>query len=452
MTRKLTILGLAFATMLALAALATSPAGAVEEETKPADFTAALGSEETATIDGEQLGTNTITIGSFPSLTCSSIKYNGEAVSEGPAFEQIRISPVYEACHVNVAFLGTRTATVTMNGCSLGIEATATVTESEERHLLGGTDIECPEGKKIEVHIYNTSNSSDEGASTLCKFDIESQFNLPGITLTNDTNTPTTVDDIVADFNITSISVVKTTGTESVCGKEKQTAVYKGEVTLKTTNEKAETVESSMQSTKRFQFGLAKPVLIGEGGSAELTTEKLKIKCTSKYEATPGAQQVKELTIKPTYTGCKAEPGNLDTDWDFQGCEYKQKLSPTFEVTAPKDIHTPGPMEIICGGGKPIQITVTETGKVLKCTITLSAQAPAKSIVDMKNFFPKLALEWYDRFFNTVKGLSYEPKGNATDCGQNKVLSDGELHGSLDFKAYTDAKKTKQESMEIRGS
>jgi hypothetical protein len=456
MTRKLTVAGVVMAAAVALTALSTSNAGAVVEETVQAEFTAIVNSDETAKIDGEQLESggklNEITVEGLPALTCSTVKYNGEAVTEGPASEQVTITPEYSTCHVVIPFLGTRVATVTMNGCNYKVEATTTVTESEELHRLGDTDIECPEGKTIEIQVYSNSSGSDSGASTLCKLDIPPQNDLPGITLTNDVNTPTTVDDIEAHFNITSIQVNETGG--SLCGEEATKATYAGKATLRATNKSSEFVEAQINEKKRIEFGSATPTLHGSGGTIQFTTEVIKVKCTSvTYEATPGARIVSTLTITPTYAGCTTEGGGLTTDVEPRGCVLKQNIHTAFTGTAPKtNPHTPGEMEISCPTN-PLRITVTEGGNV-KCEITFGTQVSKDSIVDLKNVRPtNLSSENRVRFTHTLKNLKYTVvKGEPAACGKNEELKDGQIENVVEVKAYEDAKKTKQVSFDIRGN
>jgi hypothetical protein len=448
MTRYLTILGLASA-VAAVAVLSTSTAGAVSEETVQGYFAAALESGELAKVDGEQLGANTLTVGAFPPVTCSSIKYNGEAVTSGPVSTQVKISPEYETCHVNHPFLGTRTVTVTPNGCSFRVEATTTITEGGQEHFLGDPDLECPVGKQIEIHVYNTNSLSDTGASTLCTYDIGPQSDLTGITLTNKYNEPTASDDIVADFNVGSIDIVRTTGSEFTCGAEKQTAVLAGEATLRATSG-GEFVSVEVANQKQFVFTGGDKVLTvkGEKGTAKLKTEKGTIECTSvKYEGTPVGAPPTELSIKPTYESCKFD--NLTAHVDFEGCLYKQKLSENFTRTAggsKNTRHTTGPMHIWCDTGKSIKIKVTSAGGATECTFILATQTP-KNVVDLKNKFPAGGNTVL--LTNTLTKVAYEVQGNEPTCGKNKVLlTDGALEGSVEIKAFSEAK---QISLEVRG-
>ena len=445
MTRKLTILGLALTLALSLSAISTTTAGAVEEKTLQAEIHTYAADEETAKIDGESTGTTKVTIGSLPALECSTVEYDGQAVTAGPVTEQVTISPVYKDCHVEHVFLGTRTSTVTMNGCGFLFTATATITESGEEHYSADTNIECPEGKQIEVHVYNTNSESDSGASTLCKFDIAAQSNLKTITLTNKVNTPTSVNDIVAHVNLEGIAVTRTTGSEAFCGKEKPTATYKDEATLRSESQGGKPLEAQTTVKKRFTLGAPPTLAIGESGKAELTTEKLNIACTGvKYNGTYENQYLKEMSLDPTYPTCTANPGGLTTHFDFKECWYRHYLiagrfgdgteGPT--GTAKGQTHTKGPMEIQCPPGNSILIKVTNGGATV-CEIMISEQMTS-GVVDTKNFLGTKSSENYVKFTNTVEKISYTPKGDPNTCGKNQALSDGKLHGEVDVKGYVD--------------
>jgi len=440
MARYLAVLGLVLAVAVPTA-LSRSSAGALAEETVQGYFVAEVESEETASIDGDQLGPQTLAVGSLPPLICPFVKYNGEAATPGPASTNVTIGPTYELCHTILPPFGTRTVTVTMNGCVFDVEATATVTEGGEEHFLGDPDIECPAGKQIEIHVYNTASLNDAGAATLCTYDIQPQTDLIGITFTNQHNEPTAVDDVVADFNVASIDVTRTAGTEGLCGPVSQTAVYQGQATFRATSEAGEFVAAEVANKKRFLFeGGAKALTFkGENGSAKLTTEKGAIECAAvKYEGTPANAQPDELTIKPTYSECKFD--NLTAHVEFNECTYTQKLSENFTRTVggkKPERHTTGPMEIICPKDKSIKVKVTKKGtNEVECTFTFGAQAPG-GVVDLKNV---AAAKRSVLFTNTVTNVAYEVEGNAATCGKNgEKLTNGALDGEIDVKAYSEA-------------
>jgi len=439
MTRYLTILGLVLVAALGLAALSTTDAGAVAEETGPAYFYAkGIGPEETAQIDGEDIGETTAIAFESGELVCSSAAYNGEAGSTGPVSEApVTIEPEYTGCHA-LTPLGTKTATVTTNGCVYEIEPTVTVTESEQRHFIGLTDIVCPAGKSIEIHLYNTTNPSDAGASTFCTFDVPAQNNLSGITLTNQAGSP---DDIVADFEIKSISVTKTTG--FFCGSEKQTAVYEGQATLRATNGASEFVETQQRDDKRFFSTFATPTVLGEKGTAEIQTEKKLLKCTEvKYEAAPGASNIPVLSVIPKYEKCTF--GTFTAHVDFKGCEYQFTPIASFHGGNPRT--TTAEFTIVCAAGKgPVTVTVTNGGNYT-CTVTFAGQKATGNTVKMYNGHNLEPANFADNFINLEHNnseLEYEVKDDAAECGKNEKLKDATLKGKVVIYAYDHAKNTK---------
>lgn len=437
MTRYLTISGLVLAAALALVVLSTTPAGAVEEKTLPAYFaTEGISSEETVKLDGEQIGSaTTLTVGSQPPLTCSSIKYSGAFAFTGPVSEEeVPITPEFTTCHVISSFFGTRTATVALNGCTLRIEPTATVTESEAVDHLGDTDIACPEGKTIEITVFNTASSNDEKVEPLCKYTVSAQSNLPGITFTNKVNTPSSANDIVADFNIGSIKVTRTSGSIFFCGAAEQTATYKGEATLRATNAVGGYVDALVKDEKHFRLA-DNSKTVGGAGIGELQTEKKRLVCnTASYEMAVTAFSIGTLQFKPSYSGCFF--GSLNADVKFEGCEYKYTLEAFFHFGPPRI--TTATFSIVCGGGKPITVEATDANKKVICTLTLEAQTSAAGSVSFMNGSVKQSAKFSDESVileNKVSALEYEVKGDPTTCGQNKKLKDGALEGSFVIKA-----------------
>jgi hypothetical protein len=170
MIRNLKVLGLALAAVFATSAVAASAASAA-----PAKFTAGVGAGETAEIKGGQIGADTFHIG-VRTYTCATATVQGEALTVGPESTEVTLTPTYGTCHTVILGV-TRTLTVTTNGCAYRFNAT----KNTGGHAFS-TDlhIECPAGKKIEIHVYDTHN-----ANTLCTYDIEPQTILDAVELTN---------------------------------------------------------------------------------------------------------------------------------------------------------------------------------------------------------------------------------------------------------------------------
>jgi hypothetical protein len=418
MIAKLSALGLAAVAALTLTVLSLSTAGANEEERIPVYFSAGVGTEETAKIDGTQIGTNTITISGSPPLTCETIKYDGEAVNPGEAFEAVLITPQYSGCHSSV-FGFTRTATVVMNGCAYEVFAQETVTESEVGHFVAETAIICPAGKEIELNVYNTSNPSHTGASTLCTYKIGAQSELTETNLTNEAS------DVVANFNMKSI---KGTGTGSCTGS---TVSYQGEATIRATNKASEFVNIQVEDPKAFLFNAAKPTVKGENGELELKTEAVTVKCTSyKYEATPGVPSTPELTFKPTYSGCTAFAGKNEVQIKPESCQYKTRFNKALEFPMPGVAQTPSYFEVTCTGTDSIKVTVTkENDKVnVECTIVIPKQNAVNTLKYRNNRAKKSGLKVNTvLLIHDISGLAYEPQNNPAKCGKNEKLSDGKI-------------------------
>jgi len=254
MTRNLKVLGLALVAVFAISAVAASVASA--ETTSPGLFTFNVGANELATIDDEQEGINTFTLNGL-AFTCGTVTTMGtpvktkaavpdevEADTKGPASTDITFSYIFGPtnCHVVIAGL-TKTVTITTNGCGAIWDAKTTVTKTGFENTALST-VECPINKKIEIHVY--SEKAGE-ATTNCTYDIEAiaaNTTVPGITLTNKSNTPGLPNDITADINTG--TTVNNTIKSAVCGlNATENLVYKGELTIQATNEAGVLVDTS---------------------------------------------------------------------------------------------------------------------------------------------------------------------------------------------------------------
>lgn len=224
MTRTMKLLGL----VLVVSALGTSAAKA-----EPALFTAAVGANETAKGVGEQIGVSTFTINGL-TMTCATANGTGKALSKGPSFEKVTIEAFGETCHVVIAGL-TKPITITANGCAAVFTA-----KTEAGKFTADQETECPEGKGVEVHVYNKAASHTE---TLCTYEVPPQSHPSEGELINKVGTPS---DIIAAGTVKNIKVKRLSGPLSICGPEESTATAKGEITIRATNEKGEFVAAAV--------------------------------------------------------------------------------------------------------------------------------------------------------------------------------------------------------------
>ncbi len=259
MIRNLKALGLALVAVFAMSAVASSMASA--EVTKPGLFTFGVAATELSELHAEQVGAtpDTFTLNGL-ALTCGTVTLTGnpvktkaspnedivEANTKGSSSTDITLTPTYDKCHVVIAGL-TKTITVTTNDCSFVFDAKTTETKGVVSNTAL-TTIECPAGKKIEIHIYSTAGTE---VGTTCTYDVEAtaaNTTLPGIKLDNKVNTPASADDILATIKVEGIEVNNTIKS-AVCGQNAiEKATYDGEDTIRATNEAHAFVDMSASS------------------------------------------------------------------------------------------------------------------------------------------------------------------------------------------------------------
>lgn len=435
MNPMLRILGLTLATALASGALTGSASAEFEEVTQAAYFVSGVTGEETTKVDGSQIGTNTLTANGM-SVTCATANQSGQALTAGEASTEIKLEPSFEKCHV-VTFGITKTATITTNGCYYTLNATTTVTEGIVFDSLADFSVVCPGEKQIEVHIYEGKESEEK---TLCTYDVKPQSAGSAVTVTNVENEPESPNDVVVNINATLTAI--NTKPSFTCGtSESISATLKGESTLKATNASGKEVDFQGTKKKRFFFGVDKdadPAFVtSSGGTVKFKAEAGEITCTVHYVGTAASREVKELSITPTYTGCKAFGFKEDADVKFEGCTYTLTLEKRvyYDTNSGKSSHTHGPWDIVCPPNKTILIEPTEA-KAVVCTIKVAAQTPTTPLTDQKNE-KNAGGERYVVLTSTVKGLAWEIVGGGGKCGK-EGKNTAEVEGSLDLKAFKD--------------
>ncbi len=216
MTRNAKILGLALVAMLAMGAAMASAASAAEQPRLTVE-------SYPATLSGEQTtgASNEFTLEGGRTLKCETVKYTGtytEAEAKGEPWSA-RVSPEYIGCTATI--LGNVTdVTVTVNGCTLKFTADTYVSETEatgkEVHL------ECPTGKVLEIHIWQTSAKHLANEAAFCTYTIAPQTAKGAFTykISGTAETPHTYLTLMGKE---SLAVGRTTGTVTNCGAASQT-------------------------------------------------------------------------------------------------------------------------------------------------------------------------------------------------------------------------------------
>jgi hypothetical protein len=167
-----------------------------------------------AKIDGNQLEPFKFTRGGR-TVECKTAKVEGTAKDRDTT---LTITPTYTNCTAAIPLMGNVPATITMNGCDYLLHLEAVEDEGAYKYTAP-TDLKCPAGKEVEVHVY--SNHTNHTASTfLCRYNLGETGN-QGLELVQLTNQePEAKVWIKADVNMAKIKSKRTSGSALVCGNE----------------------------------------------------------------------------------------------------------------------------------------------------------------------------------------------------------------------------------------
>jgi hypothetical protein len=230
MTRKIRILGLALVAILVLGSVVASGASALKPHLTVESYP--------ATLSGQQTGENNVfTLEGGRKTTCENVKYSGtytETQAKGESGSVV--TPEYINCTTTI--LGNPTpSTVTLNGCRYNFTANTYVNETEAT----GTEehVECPEGKKMESHVWQTSAKHLANETALCTYAIGSQTATGTFTykITGTAETPHTYG---TSTTKATISVSRTGGTVTNCGAATQTGSIEAAAKVEAKNSKGE--------------------------------------------------------------------------------------------------------------------------------------------------------------------------------------------------------------------
>jgi hypothetical protein len=175
MIRNLKALGLALVAVFAMSAVVASAASAAIPS---------LTSDGPVTLSGsDNVGTKS-TLTAFGLKTECNATYHAHKYNVTPRVfipsgaTTVTVTPTYSNCLGVIG--GTSTpATVTFNGCDYVLHIGNTVAGVEK--YGGTTDIVCPEGQQIEIHVYTNSSH----ATTICTIKVPGQTGLAGVTVQN---------------------------------------------------------------------------------------------------------------------------------------------------------------------------------------------------------------------------------------------------------------------------
>jgi hypothetical protein len=235
MIRDLRAFGLALVTVLVMSGTVASAAWGTHPQFTAGEYPAILDGTQTKVLVFNREGRT---------VTCSTAEFDAELTKADTA---LTVEPTYSGCHSNIPLVGVVPATVTMNGCDYVLH----VVEGKEPGVPAATvDLECPEGKEIEVHVY-TNHTNHTKNTSLCTFKIPEQTGLSSVDLTNKAGTP---EDVEADIDLSKITS-SVTPSNVVCGNSHDaTGTLTGSATFEATNAAKEEIDFTAPSFIAVDF------------------------------------------------------------------------------------------------------------------------------------------------------------------------------------------------------
>ena len=172
---------------------------------------------------GDTLSLQIFKVGTLE-VKCAAV--SGHATVVPKQTEILATNIAYTECESTIA--GTK-VTVTMNGCNYKFHGGKTDPLNAEHGIEGEVDLVCPEGKVVEIHIYQNATTHAEGVS-LCTLTVPGFKSAKEITTIN---TPKTSGGIENDFDLKAVKVpVPFTKHGSILCPASGTAEYNGEITV----------------------------------------------------------------------------------------------------------------------------------------------------------------------------------------------------------------------------
>jgi hypothetical protein len=297
------------------------------------------------------------TSGKVNALTAGELSLECSATYTGILEEQsstLTVTPSYSGCKV-----GERSATVTANGCTYRLH----IGEGVEDSYPGTFDIVCPEGKQLEVHVY-------EGESVWCNFRLPGQNARGGLTLTQETAAASvSIENKVEAINGT-LQGKCTSGFD--VNFENGVMDLNATITLK-----------PLEVQGRFTSASYPQHLYGEEAKGEFFTLAFEsIKCKVAFTGQINGMTT-QLTIAPSYTNClrsEKEPVTVT----MNGCYYIYTIG-----LGRKDTWNAS-MNIQCPGENRIEIHTYATeanhkASTSNCTLTIAPQTTAAGTITVTN-------------------------------------------------------------------
>lgn len=204
MSRVLKVLTLTMS-VAALFAITASAAHAATGALTAAEYPAILTGEQ-------EPATTTFAVGSY-NVQCATSTQTGTIT--GPV-DPVTLVPTFANC---VAEPGATPVTITTNGCDFSFGVSKPGTTGIGSPTTGWLQawLNCPAGKWLEIHVYQTASQHMLNVST-CTYDLGSQGPVPG-GIYHNTNPVGAPPDVLMTIDAT-FNAINTIGPAGICGGE----------------------------------------------------------------------------------------------------------------------------------------------------------------------------------------------------------------------------------------
>ena len=169
-------------------------------------------------LSGVQAGeANKLIIEGGRSVECGEVTYAGEYKESEVAEEMASVTPQYKNCTATI--LGNLTpATITTNGCSITFSFGAF---SNATNATGQAHLRCPEGKKVEIHVWKTIGEDEANATAFCTYTLPEQT--VGTAGSIEYQANGTHEQLTVSGSAMALQVERSGGSLTNCGKATQT-------------------------------------------------------------------------------------------------------------------------------------------------------------------------------------------------------------------------------------
>ncbi|HYP55139.1 MAG TPA: hypothetical protein VEQ41_02400 [Solirubrobacterales bacterium] len=349
-------------------------------------------------------------IGGLTSFHCEETSYL--ATVAATTVQEVTVFPTYAKCFRTKNETETEPAEVKTNGCHFIVKMGPAL---EEFHGTG--QLACPVGKKMEINTPSGQCPLKIGAQVVNGLDYT--------TTTEFGKHALTVEVTIKGIAIEAHSICGILGTNSTVGE------LVGSVRVNAfspfTGEPVNVTATGGEGPARFRSEVAHTTLTGSQSAENTYTFGIlmgSVKCaTTSVSGTMSAAATEEITLAPTYGGCKGL--ERDVTVDMNGCAYVLKAAISGGTAS---------FVIECPAEKSIETTYDSFAG--GCTVTVGAQT-ASGNVDLKNegagASRDILLTW------TATGLKYKRDG----CEVGGEASNGTYAGSVTLKGRTTTEEQK---------